>query len=82
MKFKVARKRPTHWQGVDSHDFGPDGCPINWNFIDGLIAATGKKGAELYMFIAQQAMETMEHGGSKRRVDWLACHALAAMNYT
>jgi len=26
--------------------------------------------------------KVMEHGGSKRRVSWLACHALAAMNYT
>jgi len=47
MKFKVERKRPTHWQGVDSRVFGPDGCLINWNFIDDLIAATGHKAARV-----------------------------------
>ena len=67
--------RPTHWKGVDSKEHWPEtGCPIDWEFLDGL---ESDDGAVIYGLLAQEAQNCTD----PQTVSWIACHALVAMNY-
>ena len=86
----ATKARPTHWTGVDSKEDWPEtGCPIDWEFLDGLKDKDPSldHGSAIYNFLGDQAMEIMNEPEEDREddwsqdVSWLACHALAALNY-
>ena len=76
-------KRPTHWHGIDSRWHWPEGCPIDWQWLESL----GDDGGEIYAFTAEIIASVMKMreedrpAGWERYVAYLACHGLAAMNY-
>jgi hypothetical protein len=72
--------RPYVWTGVDAQEHFDGECPIDWEMIDEVAAELGNDPCAVYNFLCQQAIEVKQEGDDEG-CSYLACQALAAMNY-